>query len=327
MSVQMAQGVIGAFGRLKKAMVVGTEVLIGCSSCGPGSNTAVFRGYHASDVDDSEPRCNRIPVTLETFPITADTDGKILCIGHRGRLRWCGKDEFMAVSHVWEHGWQGKSGDGVCLQTLDFLLDVAARFNLRWVWLDVAMISGNREVRARSINSMSLVYSLAKVTTVFDHLLLAASSKLCSNREKAFLIAVSDWMTRVWTMEEALLSSNLSFVFGDEHIQAEDLMKSLIDHAEEKALHWQQYGAITDLCCLSQLTREKTLDRVFFMAQERLTSQKEDLARSVFPLFGVNWPGASFTLEQAQEKLLKHLGQDAPRCHAMHGPIMPRPWS
>ncbi len=72
----------------------------------------------------------------------------------------------MAVSHVWEHGWQGNSEEGVCSRTLELLLDVAALFDLEWVWLDIVMISGVKEIRATSINSMNLVYSSAKVTVV-----------------------------------------------------------------------------------------------------------------------------------------------------------------
>ena len=75
------------------------------------------------------------------------------------------------------------------------------------------------------------------------------------------------------------------------------------------------------------IPHEKMLDRIHALAKERLTTKREDLVRSVYPLFGMKWPGASFTLEEAQQALLEHLGDEAPRCHPLHGPIMPRPWS
>ena len=231
MDVPSAKGVVDACGQLKGLMAMRGGVGGGCSSCGPGSNTAVFRGYDASSA------CFKFPVSIENFQIAVEAEGKTLCIGRGGELRWCGKDEFMAVSHVWEHGWQGTSEDGVCSRTLDLLLDVAELFDLEWVWLDVALISGVKEVRATSVNSMGLVYSSAKVTVVWDRLLLAASSAASSPREVAFLIYLTDWMTRVWTMQEALLSSYLVFMFRDTYVKGPELTESLIDHAAEPALH------------------------------------------------------------------------------------------
>ncbi len=157
--------------------------------------------------------------------------------------------------------------------------------------------------------------------------MLAASSAALSPRKVAFLIALSDWMTRVWTMQEALLSSYLMFMFEDTYVRGVDLIVSLIDHAAELPLHWQQYEAIWQMCGMLDLPHTSILERIHSLAKKRLTTKREDLARSLYPLFGMKWPGASFMLEEAQQALLKHLGDDAPLCHPLHGPIMPRSWS
>ena len=49
----------------------------------------------------------------------------------------------MAVSDVWEQGWQGTSEDGACSKTLEALLEVAAQFDVEYVWLDIAMTSAS----------------------------------------------------------------------------------------------------------------------------------------------------------------------------------------
>jgi hypothetical protein len=47
-----------------------------------------------------------------------------------GKLEYCDAGQFLAVSHVWDHGWQGVSEDGICSRVLDMLLNVAAEFKL-----------------------------------------------------------------------------------------------------------------------------------------------------------------------------------------------------
>lgn len=127
----------------------------------------------------------------------------------------------MAVSHVWEHGLQGESEKGLCIRTLDLLLFVANLFGLEWVWIDIAMISREPISRNLAINSMNFVYTSSKVTVVFDRLLLSMDEG--SDRERVMAVFLMDWMTRVWTMQEALLSKDLVFLFGDCHLHGREL--------------------------------------------------------------------------------------------------------
>ena len=117
------------------------------------------------------------------------------------------------MSHVWSHEWQGVSEDGICSRVLEMLLAVASSFGLEWIWLDVAMISGVEEIRTMSVNAMNRVYSTAAVTLVCDRLIL--SMKGGTDREKALVVSLSDWFTRLWTMQEALLSQKLVFLQQD----------------------------------------------------------------------------------------------------------------
>jgi hypothetical protein len=319
MMIENSKSVIDGYKRLDESttrrLPRGVEV---CDQCRQGTNTFTLQGTSYGGT------CWVIPVNIAENTALAQ-GGKVLCIGDGGELRWCGEGKFMAVSHVWEHGWQGDSEKGLCKRVLDMLLHVASLFGLEWVWLDIAMISRDSGVRARSINSMDLVYSMAKVTVVCDRLLLSMNGG--DFRERVMMVFFSDWMTRVWTMQEAILSQDLIFLFGDRFLRGKELLRALIDEAPKPELHWQQYRAIRSMHGLLEAATAPMLDRVQSLCKERTTSKKTDLVRALYPLFKLEWPGLSTTLEEGQVKLLLRLGAEAGKLASLYGPIMPRPWS
>jgi hypothetical protein len=321
MTIETSKSVIDGYRKLKEcnsgALPKGVSA---CDQCQPGTNTFALQGASYKG------NCWFTPVSIAKTTALAQ-NGKVLCIGPGGELKWCGDKEFIAVSHVWEHGWKGDSEKGVCKRVLDMLLLVARLFGLEWVWLDIAMISRNPEFRTMSINSMDLVYSKAKATIVCDRLLLSMNSG--NDRERVMMIYLSDWMTRVWTMQEAILTQDLIFLFGDSYISGKELLHALINKAPRLRpdLHWQQYRAIRTLNGMLEATTTPILDRVQSLSKERLTSKRTDMVRAIYPLFKLKWPGPGTTLEDGQIKLLTHLGKEAGMLGSLNGPIMPRPWS
>lgn len=189
-----------------------------CAQCKPGTNTFAYWFSKYSG------KCFRVPIDLDGRKIQA-TAG-VLCLGRDRKLEYRSSGEFLTISHVWSHGWQGVSEDGICSRVLDMLLSATSYLNLEWIWLDVAMISGIEEIRTMSINAMNEVYSTAAATLVCDRLLL--SMKGGTDREKALAVAVSDWYTRLWTMQEAILSRKLVFLQQDRLWDGRDLMMSLV---------------------------------------------------------------------------------------------------
>ena len=289
-----------------------------CNQCCPGTNTFALQG------SSYEGCCHFVPIITQSYVNLVEKE-KVLCVGAGGELRLCGKDQFMAVSHVWEHGWQGDSEKGLCSRTLDLLLFVAGLFGLEWVWIDIAMISREPISRSLAINSMNFVYTSSKVTVVFDRLLMSMNGG--SDRERVMAVFLTDWMTRVWTMQEALLAKNLVFLFGDCHLHGRELKESMIHNSPQPNLHWQQWTAIRSLATILEGFVTPMLDRIFTLSKERLTTKKEDMSRAVFPLFDLKWPGRMTTLEEGQVKILRYLGKRAARLAPLHGPIMPQPWS
>jgi hypothetical protein len=310
-----APAVLRAYESLNSTAAVPSDITF-CPQCKPGTNTFVFCGsqYKGS--------CRRIDVALDGQGLqNGDT---VLCIGAEGRLSYRGTGQFIAVSHVWSHGWQGVSEDGICSRVLDMLLAAASEFDMDWIWLDAAMVSGVRELRMIAVNAMNHVYSSPAATIVCDRLLLAMKGG--TDREKVLAMAVSDWMTRVWTMQEAMLSPDLVFLHGDGHWTAREMLYDLIDY-DDPENHWMLVGAMITLC---ELVKESInpFERITFVSNGRRTSKPIDMCRALFPLFNLHWPGADTTLEEGQIILLKSLGNDAYRYAWLHGPVgLPPPWT
>ena len=71
-----------------------------CEQCKPGTNTFAYSGskYHEG--------CSRIRIDLHDRKM--ETLDGVLCIGANGKLEYCDVGRFLAVSHVWDHGWRGE---------------------------------------------------------------------------------------------------------------------------------------------------------------------------------------------------------------------------
>ncbi|KAE8550260.1 hypothetical protein EYB25_006482 [Talaromyces marneffei] len=296
-----------------------------CNQCKPGTNTWSYCALY----DIRRHTCHRVAINLNLNIKAAGNDrGKILCLGRNGATKYCGPSEFMAISHVWSHGWQGSTEDGICSRVLDMLLEIAAtKFNVQWIWLDVAMISSDKSIRAMAINSMDTVYSTAKATLVVDRLLLNFTPKAEDDMQTALTIIASDWMTRLWTMQEAMLSQNILILTHRESqpINPRDLLNRII-LAKHNPTRWQQYQAIK---LLSGMTHDPnpSLRKVVTFSYERTTTNPIDMVRALYPLFGLKWPSADTTLIQGQILLLKHLGQEAAILTSLSSPIgLPSPW-
>jgi hypothetical protein len=311
-----APAVLGAYDTLNTAVAIPSDIIV-CPQCRPGTNTFMF---YASQYKGS---CHQVTVALDG---QAPEEGNVLCIGMEGRLKYCAEGEFMAVSHVWSHGWQGCAEEGICSRVLDMLLDIASKFGCDWIWLDIALVSGVREIRSLTVNAMNRVYSSAAITLVCDRLLLAMKGG--TDREKVLAMAVSDWMTRLWTMQESMLSRRLVFLQQDGYWTAEDMWETLWDYGtEDPDNHWKLVGAMTTLWELT-MESDEIFDRIVFLRSNCITSKPIDMSRALFPLFKFDWPGLDTTLAEGQIILLKHIGNDAYRYAWLDAPIgLPKPWT
>jgi hypothetical protein len=84
------------------------------------------------------------------------------------------------------------------------------------IWIDTLCIPLDHETRKKAIGMLKRYYSYANVTIVLDKSLNTLSRADFSSGELLLRIALSPWMSRCWTMEEAVLAgSTLSIPFAD----------------------------------------------------------------------------------------------------------------
>ena len=312
-----APALLRAYDKLNTITTVPSDVQV-CPQCQPGTSTFIFYGqqYKGS--------CRRLQIALGGRALLHEE--AVLCIGAEGLLSYRSAGDFIAVSHVWAHGWQGVSEDGICSRVLDILLNAAFDLGQEWIWLDAALVSGVRDLRVMAVNDMNRVYSAAAATLVCDRLLMAMEES--TDREKVLGVAMCDWMTRLWTMQEAVLSSRLVFLEQDCLWTAKDMFETLMDYGDEDPdNHWQLVGAMQTLCELV-VESDRPLDRVLQLGSNRRTTKSIDLVRALFPLFDLKWPGPETTFFEAQIILLEHLETDAYRYAWSHAPVgLPSPWT
>ncbi|KAI8145611.1 hypothetical protein BJV82DRAFT_477653, partial [Fennellomyces sp. T-0311] len=100
---------------------------------------------------------------------------------------------------------------------------ISRDFNIQYIWFDQKCIDqGNKEERKREIRQMHRVYGNAYCTLVLVPEVRVALVKRKWRRwarnpnlqsiHLDYGIHISNWKTRMWTLEEALLSQRLLFV-------------------------------------------------------------------------------------------------------------------
>ena len=136
--------------------------------------------------------------------------------------------KFVVVSHVWDHGLGNPSGNAMLacqIANLNRFIQKFADFEGRVVyfWIDSLMVPiAPRELRKRAVAQMFDTYSAAQWTIVLDRDLMANKAG-SGYLEPAMRITRCDWMKRLWTFQEAVMSKTIYFLFQDGLKDIEDL--------------------------------------------------------------------------------------------------------
>ena len=292
-----------------------------CLQCGPNTIT-----YQLASTDYPN-HCTRI---FLTDPCNSRSSTGVLCVGRNGVTKFCRPGEFMAVSHVWAHGWQGSREDGICSTVLELLLNIARASGIEWIWLDVAMISSDPDSKALSINDMDSVYSTAAFTLVCDKLLAALEG--ANVLQKGCALTFCDWNKRLWTMQEAMLSKSLKVASRSGNVwDVQALLRSLFKEAN-MSMSSNYFPPIRDISALlepiGRLSTDETLSRVVRAGRHRQTTKRLDLVRALFPLFGFKWSREIQTFQQAHNEFMERLGPLRFQCITLFAPFgIPGPHS
>lgn len=84
------------------------------------------------------------------------------------------------------------------------------------IWLDTLCVPVKGETKTMAITKLKRYYANADITVVLDAELLRVEHEKCSEGEILLRIALSGWMRRCWTYQEAIIASGrLRVLFAD----------------------------------------------------------------------------------------------------------------
>ena len=154
---------------------------------------------------------------------------------------------YAVFSHVWADGFgcfNKKNDIPLCVLNLfsNLLGKIAKQRDSgpgvpELFWIDTLCIPEAEEFsgeRNKAIRQMHDIYTRAKYTVVLDQSLMRVMIG-SGYSEPAMKIMMSNWMTRMWTLQEAVLSKNIYFNFSD-RICSMGSLEDLYD-GEDRSLH------------------------------------------------------------------------------------------
>ncbi|KAG0287720.1 hypothetical protein BGZ96_008390 [Linnemannia gamsii] len=124
------------------------------------------------------------------------------------------KTPYVAVSQVWFQGIFGQESRTCGTCSLDRLAVVCNRLGVRYVWIDTLCMPTSKKLRNEVVAQLRDIYLKADATLVVDAGLILTTARTVLDLSLAVLM--SDWSSRVWTLQEGVLASKLLFCVGDQ---------------------------------------------------------------------------------------------------------------
>ncbi|KAL8832286.1 MAG: hypothetical protein Q9170_004943 [Blastenia crenularia] len=147
---------------------------------------------------------------------------------------------FVAISHVWSDGLGNPVSNSLPECQLQHLIDLVQPFTGKnigeerssrvLIWLDTLLCPVNPpEARAMAIKQMKKPYTDAAFVLVLDSALYKVDSLGLGPIEKGLLIFTTQWMRRLWTLQEGALADKLYFQFKDKAVDLKQLMDQVLE--------------------------------------------------------------------------------------------------
>lgn len=160
--------------------------------------------------------------------------------------------DFVAVTHCWEDGivQSGKDARGGNNRSmhrcqLDKIQETCDRlFKVKkstggskkiYLWIDVLCLPREASTRASAINQMKTIYSKARTVLVWDRQLIQ-TPKTSSAIEMNMRVRMSNWSQRLWTLQEAVLATDLHVQFEKGTVSVKELEEAR-DQARNDIYH------------------------------------------------------------------------------------------
>lgn len=191
---------------------------------------------------------NAIPL----LTIKKTGDGRFsLAVNNLSAMTW--KAQYATISHVWSDGWGNEEGNWLRTCQIKLIFEkLASGVKQRKIgsidendsipfWMDTLIIPvGNqkkleaynqilkdenlshkgrdaRALRTKAIEQIGIVYPRSNFTIVLDNGLSSMSINSSLHCQSAMRILASNWIKRLWTLQEAVLSRKLYIAFLGSH--------------------------------------------------------------------------------------------------------------
>ena len=147
--------------------------------------------------------------------------------GAKFEIEDCTNQPFVAVSHVWSHGLGNPSYNELPSCQVGFLVDSIERIagGNSLLWIDTLSVpidsNSTRDAKRAAIAKLHAVYSEASRVLVIDKDLLRVGS---DPTERILQLFCSEWMQRLWTLQEGRLARDLFVQFKDGAVSVSSLM-------------------------------------------------------------------------------------------------------
>lgn len=174
---------------------------------------------------------------------------------------------FIAISHVWSHGLGNPAENALPSCQIQHLIQLIKAIGPSdtALWIDTISVPMNPEYKRLSISRLQAVYSTASSVLVIDrHLQKVGTHWL----EMRLQLLCSEWMRRLWTLQEGRLASRLYIQFRYQAVPMAELLKT--DFKPHIRLDADVFGH------LYLDTGEKT--KMHFGKQENINERLLDLA-------------------------------------------------
>jgi hypothetical protein len=193
---------------------------------------------------------------------------------------------YMTFSHVWAHGLGSTSETGLPLCQIKRLAGLASNLDaLGAFWIDSLCVPKAKDLRALAIRSMADTYRKAKAVLVLDRLILDGRST-DDRKENLLRIQLSSWMRRLWTLQEAILSSKVFFQFSDNAVLLDDIAPSFMEQIIDPVL--AGFGLPMSTLRSKPGDGQFNITDVLRASHWRSTSKKEDESIAIGSLCNVD---------------------------------------
>jgi len=121
---------------------------------------------------------------------------------------------YVAVSHIWFQGIFGQESRTCGKCSLDYLTTACNSIGARYAWIDTLCMPTSKSFKNEVVRQIPDIYLHADATLVVDAGLRSTAARTVLDLSLAILL--SDWSSRIWTLQEGMLASKLLFCVGDQ---------------------------------------------------------------------------------------------------------------